>query len=376
MPTKRDYYDLLGLGRDASEEEIKRAFRKLAFQYHPDRNRDKNAEEVFKELNEAYQVLSDPEKRAAYDRFGHAGVPVGAPGWQGEGMDSFDFFGGLGDLFESFFGGTTTRARRAPQRGADLLYDLALSFEEAALGCGKEIEAARMENCSRCNGVGSEPESSPSRCPACQGTGEIRRVSRSLFGQFVNVAVCSRCRGEGTVITDPCRQCEGTGKERRPRRLRVRVPAGVDTGSQIRLNEEGDVGHWGGPPGHLYVRIRVEEHPYLQRDGYDLLYILPVSFPQAALGDEVEVPTLDSSLRVKIPSGTQSGKTFVFKGKGIPRLQQPGRGDLVVRVQVVTPSSLNEYQKRLVQELDKALGRPKHPDKGLLSRIRESLGKS
>jgi len=375
MATKRDYYEILGVDRNASEEEIKRAFRRLAFQYHPDRNKNSDAEERFKEINEAYQVLSDPERRAAYDRFGHAGTA----GWQGHGFEGSDFFSGLGDIFEAFFGGTATatRTRRAPQRGADLHYDLARCFEEAALGCEKEVEVARLENCSRCHGVGSEPGSSPSRCPTCGGSGEVRRVSRSLFGQFVNVTVCSRCRGEGKVITDPCHQCRGSGKERRRRRLRVRVPAGVDSGSQIRLSEEGDVGQWGGPPGHLYVRLSVADHPYFHRDGYDLVYELPINFAQAALGDEVEVPTLDGSLTLKIPAGTQSGETFTFRGKGIPRLQQSGRGDLVVEVRVVTPTSLNEYQRRLFQELAKALGKPKHPDdRGLFDKIKDALGGS
>ncbi len=375
MATKRDYYEILGVDRSASEEDVKRAFRKLAFQFHPDKNKDNDAEERFKELNEAYQVLSDADKRAAYDRFGHRVVN----GWQGQsqGYEGFDVFGGLGDIFESFFGGATaTRPRRAPQRGGDLVVDLALSFEEAALGCEKEIEVTRLENCGRCHGVGSEPGTSPVTCTTCQGTGQIRQVSRSVFGQFMNVTTCSRCHGEGKVISDPCRQCQGSGKERRQRRAMVRVPAGVDEGSQIRLSEEGDVGHWGGPPGNLYVRIRVEEHAYFQRDGYDLYYMLPLSFPQAVLGDTVEVPTLEGSVSVKVPRGTPSGKTFVFKGKGIPRVQQAGRGDLVVQVQVVVPTSLNEYQSRLVEELSKALGKPKQPDKGLMNKIKGALGKS
>lgn len=378
MATKRDYYEILGVDRSASDEDVKRAFRKLAFQYHPDRNKDKDAEQKFKELNQAYQVLSDPDKRAAYDRFGHRAVDGWQAQTQGQGFEGFDVFGGLGDIFESFFGGAATgaRARRAPQRGGDLYYELPLSFEEAALGCEKEIEVNRLESCSQCHGVGSQPGTSPITCPTCQGAGQVRQVSRSVFGQFMNITTCARCRGEGKMITDPCRQCNGSGKEQRTRRLAIRVPAGVDTGSQIRLSEEGDVGQWGGPPGQLYVRIQVEEHPYFERDGHDLRYVLPVSFSQVVLGDTVEVPSLEGSLSLKIPPGTPSGKTFVFRGKGVARLQASGRGDLLVQVEVQVPTTLNEYQRRLIEELGKALGNPKQPDKGLLNKIKGALGKS
>ena len=351
MAVKRDYYEVLGVSRDATDEEIKRAFRKLAFQYHPDRNREDGAEERFKEVNEAYEVLSDADKRAAYDRFGHGG----AEGFFGRGFEGFDF-GGFGDIFEAFFGGTSTATRRAPKRGHDLRYKISISFEEAALGCEKEIDITRTEICSTCRGTGSKPGSQPSRCPSCDGTGQIRRVQRSLFGQFINTTVCSQCRGEGRLITDPCRDCKGTGFQKKKRRISVKVPAGVDDGNGIRLSGEGDAGLRGGSSGNLYVVLSVARHEFFTRDGDDVVYELPVNFAQAALGAEVEVPTLYGKSKLKIPSGSQTGKAFRLKDKGIPHLHSSGRGDQLVKLLVVTPESLTKEQRRLFEELAKSLG--------------------
>ncbi len=351
MAVKRDYYEVLGVSRDATDEEVKKAFRKLAFKYHPDRNREDRAAEKFKEVNEAYEVLSDANKRAAYDRFGHGG----ADGFFGRGFEGFDF-GGFGDIFEAFFGGAGTTTRQAPRRGADLRCKIAISFEEAALGCEKEIEITRTEVCSTCQGTGSKPGSQPSRCPGCDGTGQIRRVQRSLFGQFINTAVCSQCHGEGRIITDPCRECKGTGFQKRKRRISVRVPAGVDDGNGIRLSGEGDAGSRGGSPGNLYVVLSVTRHDFFSREGEDVIYELPVNFAQAALGAEVEVPTLYGETKLKIPSGSQTGKVFRLKDRGIPYLHGSGRGDQLVRLLVVTPESLTKEQRQMFEELAKSLG--------------------
>ena len=351
MAVKRDYYEVLGVSREATDEEIKRAFRKLAFKYHPDRNREDGTAENFKEVNEAYEVLSDANKRVAYDRFGHGG----ADGFFGRGFEGFDF-GGFGDIFEAFFGGASTTTRRAPKRGNDLRYKIVISFEEAALGCEKEIDITRTEVCSTCHGTGSKPGSQPSRCSSCDGTGQIRRVQRSLFGQFINTAVCSQCHGEGRIITDPCRECKGAGVQKRKRRVSVRVPPGVDDGTGIRLSDEGDAGWRGGSPGNLYVVLSVARHEFFTREGDSVLFELPVSFAQAALGAEVEVPTLYGKSKLKIPSGSQTGRLFQLKDKGIPHLHRSGRGDQLVRLLVVTPESLTKEQRQLFEELAKSTG--------------------
>jgi molecular chaperone DnaJ len=352
MATKRDYYEVLGVSRDATNEEIKKAFRKLAFEYHPDRNREDGAAEKFKEVNEAYEVLSDANKRAAYDRFGHGG----AEGFFGRGFDGFDFgsLGGFGDIFEAFFGGAAT-TRQAPERGADLRYRITISFEEAALGCEKEVDVTRTEACSTCQGTGSKPGSQPSRCPSCDGTGKVRRVQRSLFGQFINTAVCSQCHGEGRIITDPCRECKGTGTQKHKRRISVSVPPGVEDGTGIRLTGEGEAGSRGGSSGNLYVVLSVLEHKFFTREGDDVIFELPINFAQAALGDEVEVPTLYGNSKLKIPSGSQSGEILRLKDRGIAHLRRSGRGDQLVKLVVVTPESLTKEQRRLFEELAKNL---------------------
>jgi len=356
MAVKQDYYEVLGVPRNATDEEIKRAFRKLAFQYHPDRNKEPGAEEKFKEINEAYQVLSDPEKRSRYDRYGRVDVE--------EGFSDFGF-GGLGDIFESFWNGFDTifgrTVQRVPQKGDSVQAHLTLSFEEAVFGCDKEVEIQRIEFCPACRGVGSEPGTNPQTCPDCRGTGQVRRVLQSVFGRYTSTTTCSRCGGAGTIIVHACSQCHGRGRVRMKRKIRVEIPAGVDDGYRLRLEGEGSAGLNGGPDGDLYVTLSVKPHGFFRRDGSDILYELPINFAQAALGDVVKVPSLDGKLDLTIPAGTQNGKTFRFKGKGIPHVDGKGRGDLLVKVNVITPQHLDKNQRRLFEELAKVLPRAEPP---------------
>jgi molecular chaperone DnaJ len=347
--SKRDYYDILGVSRNAGDDEIKKAFRRLAKQYHPDANKEQGAEARFIEVNEAYEVLSDPQKRAAYDRYGHAGLGNGTGG---AGFSDFGTFSTINDLFETFFAGTAGATRRSsPPRGQDLRYELTITFEEAVFGCQKDIELPRWETCSRCQGSGAQSGTSKARCSSCQGTGEIRRVQQSIFGQFVNVTMCERCRGEGFVITTPCEKCRGQGRVRNNRRVVVNIPAGVDDGINVRVTGEGEVSARGGTPGNLYVVLTVKSHPFFKRQGNDILYELPISFTQAALGDEVEVPTVDGNRTIlKIPAGTQSNRSFRLKGMGVPVVHSSARGDQHVIVKVVTPTNLTAEQKRLLEE--------------------------
>ncbi|MEO7021388.1 MAG: molecular chaperone DnaJ [Ktedonobacteraceae bacterium] len=349
---KRDYYEVLGVARTATDDEIKKAFRRLAKQYHPDANKEQGADARFIEVNEAYEVLSDAQKRGIYDRFGHAGVTNGAGG--AAGFNEYGF-SSINDLFETFFAGSSTSQRRTgAQRGADLRYDLTISFEEAVFGCQKEIELPRWENCTHCNGNGAQPGTSTSRCSGCQGTGEIRRVQQSIFGQFVNVTVCERCRGEGRVITTPCEKCRGQGRVRNNRRVKVNIPAGVDDGINVRVTGEGEVSSRGGTPGNLYVILTVKPHPFFKRSSNDIIYELPLSFTQAAIGAEVEVPTVDSkNMALKIPPGTQSGRSFRLKNMGVPVVHSTARGDQHVIVKVVTPTNLSAEEKRLFEELER-----------------------
>jgi molecular chaperone DnaJ len=344
---------VLGVPQDASEEEIKKAFRRLAFQYHPDRNRDSGAEDKFKEINEAYQVLSDPAKRSSYDRYGQVAT-------EERGFSGFDF-GGLGDIFESFFGGFggTAAAQRAPQRGQSLQAYLTLSFEEAVFGCKKEIEIQRIESCPLCHGIGSRPGTNPQVCPECRGVGQVRRVRQSIFGRFTHVTVCPRCSGSGTIIADPCPQCRGKGRVKMKRKVTVDIPAGVDDGYEISLEGEGDIGLYGGAPGDIHIQLSVKPHKLFRRESFDILYELPVNFAQAALGDEINIPSLDGKMSLKIPPGTQNGKAFRLKGKGVPHVNGRGRGDQIVIAQVVTPQHLDGKQKRLFEELAKILPQAK-----------------
>lgn len=350
--SKRDYYEVLGVARGANDDEVKKAFRRLAKQYHPDANKEQGAEARFIEINEAYEVLSDPQKRAAYDRFGHAGVENGA----GAGFSDLSGFGNISDIFETFFAGTggNTQRRTGSQRGADLRYDMTITFEEAVFGCQKEIELPRWETCASCRGSGAQPGTSTSRCSACQGTGEIRRVQQSIFGQFVNVTMCERCRGEGRVITTPCEKCRGQGRVRNTRREVVNIPAGVDDGINVRVTGAGEVSSRGGTPGNLYVILTVKPHPFFKRQGNDIIYELPITFTQAALGAEVDVPTVDSkTTALKIPPGTQSNRSFRLKGLGVPVVHSSARGDQHVIVKIVTPTNLNTRQKELLEEFDR-----------------------
>ncbi len=373
--TKRDYYEVLGVARGVSEEELKRAFRKLARQYHPDVNKSPEAESRFKEIGEAYDVLSDPEKRRIYDQFGHAGLnSQGYGGFQG-----FEGFGSFADIFEqfdSFFGGAARAGRRrGPHRGADLRYDLEISFEEAAFGTEKTLDIPRQETCETCHGSGAAPNTQPQTCPQCNGTGEVRRVQQSVFGQFVNVTACSRCQGEGKIITTPCPECRGQGRVRKMRKLTVKIPAGVDNGQQIRLSGEGESGPKGGPPGNLYVVLEVRPHRIFKREGSDVFYELPISFAQAALGDEIEVPTIDGSEMLVVPGGTQTGKTFRLREKGIPHLRGMGRGDQYVTVRVSTPTQLSSRERQLFEELAKLEEHQIKPqERGFFDRVKDSLG--
>lgn len=370
---KQDYYDVLGVGRSATADELKKAFRRLAMEYHPDRNKDDGAETRFKQVNEAYEVLSDPEKRAMYDRFGHAaanGENPFARNFEGFG------FGGLGDIFDAFFGGQQQRGQRGPQRGADLRRTVTIEFEEAVFGVEKHLEIPTTELCSVCNGLRAEPGTEPERCPTCNGSGEMRRVQQSIFGQFVNVAMCERCRGEGRVVNTPCKNCRGVGREKRKRPLDVKIPGGVDSGSQIRLTGQGEVGGHGGPRGNLYLQITVKPHEFFRRDEDDLVFDLDLNFAQVTLGDEVEVPTIDGEAHeLRIPAGTQSGEVFIVRGKGVPHLRGGGRGDMIVRTNVVTPKNLNKDQKELLRRLSESLGTKVKPQEGgFMGKIKDALG--
>jgi molecular chaperone DnaJ len=373
--SNRDYYETLGVARTATAEELKAAFRRLAMQYHPDRNKSEDAEERFKELNEAYAVLSDPQKRAAYDRYGHAGVR-GAGGADFN-VDFTDFADIFGDLFG--FGGFGRQSRRssrnAPHRGGDLQIRLDLSFEEAVFGVDKEIEIVRDEPCAACGGSGAEPGTSPVRCPTCNGAGEVRQVRQTILGSMVQVATCPTCGGQGETIATPCRTCQGRGLERRTRTKVVNVPAGVDTGTQIRLAGEGQPGTNGGPNGNLYILINVKSHQYFRRRDYDILLDLNINIAQATLGASVQIPTVDGPAELRIPPGTQPGKVLTLHGKGVPHLRSNGRGDQRVVVNVEVPTRLNKEQRQLFEQLASSLGSEVRPqERGFLEWLKDTLG--
>ena len=363
---KRDYYEVLGVAKDASEADIKRAYRKLAAQYHPDVNHEPGAEEKFKEINEANEVLSDPDKRARYDQFGFAGVdpnfnPGGAGGNPFEG--GFGDFGDLGDLFGSFFGGgrSSRRAPNAPSRGEDVAARVELTFEEAAFGAEKEISASRIEDCDMCHGTGAAPGSSAETCARCNGRGTIRTQQNFMGMTMQSDSVCPDCRGTGKVIKNPCTRCRGKGKVRRSFKTRVRFPAGIDDGQTLRVRGEGCTGFNGGPKGDLMVTVSVKKHPIFTRQGQSVYCEMPISFSQAALGAELEVPTLDGKVRYSIAEGTQTGTTFRLKGKGIPYVNGKGRGDQFVTVVVETPTRLNREQKELLRQLEQGAGEASQP---------------
>jgi molecular chaperone DnaJ len=369
---KRDYYEVLGVGRDATKEEIKRAYRRLAKKYHPDVNKSADAEEKFKEISEAYEVLSDPEKRRQYDTFGHSAARdfFGRRGFSWEDFTHFsdiedlfgrDFFGR--DIFDVFFrefgSGREGRGRREyPSRGRDLRYDLEISLEDATSGVKTEIRVPRSEKCNTCKGTGAK-NGKVKTCPTCNGTGQERQERRTPFGYFASITTCRRCNGEGEIIEEPCQKCGGSGITQRTRKISVKIPPGVESGSKLRIKGEGDSGHRGGPSGDLYVVIHVQPHEFFKREGDDLFCKIPITFSQAALGAEIEVPTLKSKAKLKIPPGTQSGTIFRLKGEGIPHLGEKGRGDQLVEVNVVTPKKLSRKQRDLFEELAKLEGKNK-----------------
>ena len=364
--TKRDYYEILGVSRDASPDQIKKAYRRLAIKYHPDKNPDnsKEAEEKFKEVSEAYKILSDSEKRKIYDQYGHAGLEaegVGAgAGFGGFNFDPFKIFeeafrGGSsgesffgGDIFGDFFGRRGRTRTNEVRSGRDLQYVMEVSFKEAAFGVEKKIQVPRYERCEVCKGSGVAPGSHPETCPVCGGTGYVEVTQ----GFFSISRTCSRCQGRGTIITNPCNNCRGTGRVHRIRKVKVSIPAGVDNGSRLRLREEGEAGLAGGSPGDLYLTIKVKPHPIFKREEDTVICEIPVTFSQAALGGEVEVPTLEGKVKMKIPPGTQTNKIFRLRGRGIPRLNSYGRGDQWVRVIVETPVNLTREQKEFLKKFD------------------------
>ncbi|HEX8917882.1 MAG TPA: molecular chaperone DnaJ [Chloroflexota bacterium] len=367
MATKRDYYEVLGISRSASDVEIKRAFRNQARKYHPDVNKAPDAETRFKEISEAYEVLGDQRKRAAYDRYGHSGSSGG--------FDGFADLGGFADIFETFFGaGGRRSAYHGPQRGADLRYDMTISFEDAVFGSEKQIEIPVMQICEHCGGNGAEPGSGSQTCPRCHGSGELRRVQQSVFGQFVNVVMCEACQGEGQIIGSPCKECRGQGRIQGKKKLTVSIPAGVDRGQQIRLAGEGEIGPKGGPPGDLYIVLTVQDHQYFARNGYDIIYELPLNVAQAALGDDLTIPTLDGEEHLHVPAGTQHGKQFVLRGKGVPHLRSSQRGNMIVVAEVAVPNRLSPRQRELFEELAQELGPRDDHDKGFFNKVKEAFG--
>ena len=374
MAEKRDYYEVLGVGRNATPEEIKKAYKKLAKKYHPDLNPDsKTAEEKFKEVSEAYSVLSDDNQRARYDQFGHEGL-------NGQGMGGFGGFGGfggqgfdMGDIFSSFFGGGfggQTRDPSAPQRGGDLRLDLTVTFEEAAKGVEKEVSVTRMEACPDCKGSGAKPGTGRETCSQCGGSGRIRINQTTPFGQFQTVKTCSACGGSGSIIKEPCPKCDGSGRVRKHHKIKVNVPAGVDNGSRLRMQGEGEGGVNGGGNGDLFIYVTVKPHKFFKREGDNVFLEQQISFAEAALGADIEVPTLDGPVKLTIPEGTQTGTTFRLRGRGFPKQRGYGRGDQHVRVKLFTPQRLSDEQKELLRKFDSTYAEPAGEDKkGLFGKI-------
>jgi molecular chaperone DnaJ len=375
MSSNRDYYEVLGIQRNATDDDIKAAFRKLARQYHPDVSKEPDAENKFKEINEAYGVLSDSEKRARYDRFGKEGVGgMGSGGFH-------DYSADFGDIFEEILGGfgfsagRRNASRKSPRRGRDLQMTISLKFEEAVFGIEKDIEFDRDDTCSRCNGNGAEPGTTPTKCSTCNGQGEVRQVRQTFLGQMVQTAPCPTCSGRGEIISSPCTTCRGGGLERKHIKKKVQVPAGVDHGTQIRLSGEGAPGVFGGPNGSLFLVLDVKPHQFFKRRDNDVVLNLDVNVAQAVLGAEVEVPTLDGDEKLKIPAGTQTGKVITMKGKGVPYLRRKDRGNQLVIVNVAIPTKLTKEQRELFEKLAESLGTTVQPqEKGFLDWLNETLG--
>jgi molecular chaperone DnaJ len=373
MATERSYYEILGVERSATDADIKRAFRKLAQQWHPDVSSEPAAAERFKEINEAYQVLSDPKRRQVYDMVGRAGL-----GDMGGGAPFGEGFAGFGDLFDAFFsgmGGQPGGARHGRRpAGSDLRYDLRVTFDEAVRGIDKELEFDLLDVCTTCNGSGAAPGSTPTTCPNCGGRGEIRSVRQTMLGQMVNVTACSRCHGEGHVVDTPCQTCRGEGRLQRHKKIRVTIPAGIDEGHQIRLSGEGEAGPRGGPAGNLYVAVHVTPHPSLRRDGTEIYYEQQLSIAQASLGTRVKIPTIEGEEDLEIRPGTQPGTEVRLRGKGVPHLRRPGtRGDLHVLIRVNVPTKLSRRQRQLLEELAAESGEAVLPG-GILDRVKDALG--
>lgn len=382
----QDLYELLGVPRSASADDIKKAYRKLAKQFHPDTNKDPSAADKFKELSAAYEILSDPDKRARYDRFGLAGVDPQTMG----GMGGMGGFTDISEMFEELFGAFTGQSRRGggaaanrrqPRAGRDIRYDMTLTFEEAIFGVSKEIEITRLEPCEVCRGSGAEPGTQPHRCPECNGSGEVRAVRQTFLGSMVSVTTCPRCQGVGEVIDTPCRECRGQGKVRRNRKISVTVPGGVDDSTRLRVVGEGEPGDNGGPSGNVQIFFRVTPHEFFKRRENDIILDLKINVAQAALGTTIEVPTVDGPDKLKIGAGTQTGESFVLRGRGAPKIRSDGssagRGDQIVRVQVVTPQKLTAEQRRLFEELSRTLGdeaEPQRAGKSFFDRVVEFFG--
>jgi molecular chaperone DnaJ len=374
---KRDYYEVLGVAKNATDDEIKKAFRKLARQYHPDVNKTnpKEAEAKFKEANEAYSVLSDPQKRAAYDQYGHAANDpnFGAGMGGGFGEAGFD---GFGDIFDMFFGGgrSAQKQRNGPQRGNDLRYDLEIEFEAAAFGKETVVQIPRTETCPTCHGNGAKPGTPIRTCPSCNGTGQVQVTQNTAFGRFVNVRTCERCRGEGKTIETPCTECRGSGRVRKTRKIDVKIPAGVESGSRLRISGEGEAGLRGGSPGDLYIYIYVKKHPEFERQGDDVYSEVKISMAQAALGATVMVKTLDGKVELKIPEGTQYGTSFRLRGRGVTHLRGQGRGDHYVKAKVSTPTKLTGEQRELFKKLALSFGEHlSADDKGFIDRVKDAF---
>ncbi|MBP1947586.1 molecular chaperone DnaJ [Virgibacillus litoralis] len=352
--SKRDYYEVLGVEKGASKDEIKKAYRKMARQYHPDVNSEEDSAEKFKEAKEAYEVLSNDQKRQQYDQFGHAGA-------QGQGFGGFgggaQDFGGFGDIFDMFFGGGGRRRDpNAPQQGADLQYSMILEFEEAIFGKETDVSIPKEEECETCDGSGAKPGTKTKTCSHCEGSGQLNTEQNTPFGRVVNRRVCHHCNGTGKIIPEKCNTCGGTGKERKQSKIHISIPAGIDEGQQIRVSGKGEAGVNGGPPGDLYVVIQVKSHDFFEREGDHIFCELPVTFVQAALGDEIEVPTVHGNVMLKISAGTQTGKVFRLKGKGAPNVRGTGHGDQHVQVRVITPNKLTDRQKELLREFNEISG--------------------
>ncbi len=353
MADKRDYYEVLGVSKDCTEEELKKAYRKIAMKYHPDRNPgDKEAEEKFKEANEAYAILSDAEKRSQYDQMGHAAFEQGGFGGGGGGFGGFDF----GDIFSSFFGGGGQSSRNGPMRGDDAEVRVSISFEEAAFGCKKEVSYNRIEHCPECEGTGAEKGSHPETCPSCHGRGQRKVVQNTMLGTFQTVRICDQCRGTGKIVKNPCGNCRGTGYIRIRKKLEVSLPAGIGNGERVVLRGQGDEGRNGGGPGDLYVLVQVRDHSVFERDGYDLYCEIPITFVEATLGADIEVPTLEGNVTYTIPEGTQTGTVFTVKGAGIQNINGKGKGNLYFTVIVETPRNLNDTQRTLLGKFADSCG--------------------